>query len=68
MEVLVFKSDDAHREKGLDDVSLDGAEGFVSDQNEDLLLLLQTDEVSKPGPLGQSANRPVNNNNKKKPD
>lgn len=39
----------------MDDVSLDGAEWFVSNQNKDLLLLLQADEVTEPGPLGQSA-------------
>lgn len=54
-----------HREKGLDDVSLDRAEGFVSDQNEDLLLFLQTDEVPKPGPLSQSANGQIKKNNTK---
>ena len=37
-----------HREEGVDDVSLDGAEGLVSDHHEDLLLLLQVDEVAEP--------------------
>lgn len=59
-------SDCTHREKGLDNVSLDRAEGFVSDENEDLLLFLQTDEVPKPGPLGQSANGPVSKKKKKR--
>lgn len=59
-ESVCLSPDCTHREKGLDNVGLDRAEGFVSDQNEDLLLFLQTDEVPKPGPLGQSAKRPVN--------
>lgn len=45
-----------HGEKSLDDVSLDGAERLVSDQDKDLLLFLQRDEVTKPGPLHQPAN------------
>ena len=44
----------AHREEGVDDVCLDGAEGFVSDHHEDLLLLLQADEVPEPRLLRQS--------------
>ena len=47
-----------HREEGVDDVSLDGAERLVSDHHKDLLLLLQADEVTKPRPLGQSADKP----------
>lgn len=37
------------------DVGLDGAERFVPDHSEDLLLLLQADEVTEPGLLGQPA-------------
>lgn len=37
------------------DVGLDGAERFVPDHSEDLLLLLQADEVTKPRLLGQPA-------------
>lgn len=44
----------AYGEEGVDDVCLDGAQRFVSDDDEDLLLLLQVDEVSEPGLLGQS--------------
>jgi hypothetical protein len=36
------------------DVSLDGAQGLVFDDHKDLFLLLQVDEVPKPGLLGQS--------------
>lgn len=39
----------------MDDVRLDGAQRFVSDHDEDLLLLLQVDEVTEPRLLGQSA-------------
>lgn len=39
----------------MDDVGLDGAEWLVLDQNKDLLLFLQADEVTEPGPLSQSA-------------
>lgn len=42
----------AYGEEGVDDVCLDGAQGFVSDDDEDLLLLLQVDEVSEPRLLG----------------
>lgn len=38
----------AYREEGLNDVCLDGAEGLVFDDDEDLLLFLQVDEVAKP--------------------
>lgn len=38
----------AYREEGLDDVGLDGAEGLVFDDDEDLLLFLQVDEVAEP--------------------
>lgn len=41
----------------MDDVSLDGAEWFVFDHDEDLLFFLQVDEVSKPRLLSQSAKR-----------
>lgn len=44
---------DAHGKEGMHDVGLDGAEWFVPDHSEDLLLLLQADEVTKPGLLGQ---------------
>lgn len=44
----------AYGEEGVDDVRFDGAQGFVSDDDEDLLLLLQVDEVSEPRLLGQS--------------
>lgn len=38
----------------MDDVRLYGTERFVSDHDEDLLLLLQVDEVSEPRLLRQS--------------
>lgn len=38
----------------MDDVGFYGAERFVSDHDEDLLLLLQVDEVTEPGLLSQS--------------
>lgn len=41
----------------MDDVSLYGAERFVSDHYEDLLFLLQVDEVTEPRLLSQSAGR-----------
>lgn len=41
----------------MDDVCLYGAERFVSDHDEDLLLLLQVDEVTEPRLLSQSAGR-----------
>lgn len=48
------EEEEAYGEEGVDDVCLDGAQGFVSDDDEDLLLLLQVDEISKPRLLGQS--------------
>lgn len=45
----------AYGEEGVNDVGLDGAERFVPDHDEDLLLFLQVDEVSEPGLLGQPA-------------
>lgn len=42
-----------HRQEGMNDVSLDGAQGLVLDHHKDLFLLLQVDEVSKPRFLGQ---------------
>lgn len=48
-----------HREKGVDDVGLDGAERLVLNQNKDLLLFLQADEVTEPRPLSQPANEQV---------
>lgn len=39
----------------MDDVGLYGAERFVSDHDEDLLLFLQVDEVTEPRLLSQSA-------------
>ena len=50
----VKMEDGTHREEGVDDVGLDGAEWFVSDHDEDLLLLLQVNEVTKPRLLSQS--------------
>jgi len=47
----------SYREEGVDDVGLYGAERFVSDHDEDLLLLLQVDEVPKPRLLSQSARK-----------
>lgn len=38
----------------MDDVGLYGAERFVSDHDEDLLLLLQVNEVAEPRLLSQS--------------
>lgn len=49
--------DCTHREKGMDDVRLDRAEGLVTDQHKDLLLLLQADKVAEPGPLSQPENK-----------
>ena len=46
-----------YREKGLNDVCLDGAERLVSDDDEDLLLFFQVDEVTKPGFFGKSAEK-----------
>lgn len=43
-----------YREKGLNNVCLDGAERLVFDDDEDLLLFFQVDEVTKPGFLGKS--------------
>lgn len=43
-----------YREKGLNNVCLDGTERFVSDDNEDLLFFFQVDEVTKPGFFGKS--------------
>lgn len=45
---------ESYREKGLNNVCLDGAERLVFDDNEDLLLFFQVDEVTKPGFLGKS--------------
>lgn len=47
----------AHREEGVDNVCLYGAQRLVSDHNEDLLLLFQINEVTEPGLLCQSAQR-----------
>lgn len=44
---------EAHRQEGVDDVCFDGAQRLVLDDHEDLLLLLQVDEVPKPGLLGE---------------
>lgn len=44
-----------HGEEGVDDVGLYGAQRFVSDHDEDLLLLLQVDEVTEPRLLSQPA-------------
>lgn len=41
----------------MDDISFDRAERLVSNQDKNLLLFLQADEVTEPGPLGQSAER-----------
>lgn len=46
-----------HREEGVDDVGLYGAERFVSDHDEDLLLFLQVDEVTEPRLLRQPERR-----------
>lgn len=46
-----------YREKGLNDVCLDGAERLVFDDNEDLLLFFQVDEVTKPGFFGKSVGK-----------
>lgn len=43
----------AYREEGLDDVRLDGAEGLVFDDDEDLLLFFQVYEVTEPRFLGK---------------
>lgn len=48
------EEEEAYGEEGVDNVCLDGAQGFVSDDDEDLLLLLEVDEISKPRFLGQS--------------
>lgn len=57
-------SNKMYREKGLNDVCLDGAERLVFDDNEDLLLFFQVDEVTKPGFFGKS----VRKDKKKKKD
>ena len=44
---------EAHRQEGVDDVGFDGAQRLVLDDQEDLLLLLQVDEVPKPGLFGE---------------
>lgn len=41
----------------MDDVGLDRAKRLVLNQNKDLLLFIQADEVTEPGPLSQSANK-----------
>lgn len=48
-----------HRQEGMHDVRLDGAQGLVLDDEEDLLLLLQVDEVPEPGLLGQPGTEAV---------
>lgn len=55
-----------YRKKGLNDVCLDRAERFVSDDDEDLLLLLQVDEVTEPGFLGKSVQKDKKKTIKKK--
>lgn len=44
----VGSKEETYGEEGVDDVCLYRAERFVSDHNEDLLLLLQVDEVTEP--------------------
>lgn len=44
----------AYREEGLNDVCLDGAEGLVFDDDEDLFLFFQVYEVTEPRFLGKS--------------
>ena len=44
----------AYRKEGLDDVCLDGAEGLVFDDDEDLLFFFQVYEVAEPRFLGKS--------------
>lgn len=39
---------DTHRQEGVDNVSFNRAQRFVSDHHEDLLLFLQADEIPKP--------------------
>lgn len=51
---LNTKNRSAYREKGLNNVCLDGAERFVFDDDEDLLLFFQVDEITKPGFFGKS--------------
>ena len=46
-----------YREKGLNNVCLDGAERLVFDDNEDLLFFLQVDEVTEPGFFGKSVGK-----------
>lgn len=43
----------AYREEGVNDVCLDGAEGLVFDDDEDLLLFFQVYEVTEPRFLGK---------------
>ncbi len=52
-----IKHESVYREKGLNDVCLDGAERLVFDDNEDLLLFFQVDEVTKPGFFGKSVGK-----------
>lgn len=51
------KKQNAYREKGLNNVCLDGAERLVFDDDEDLLLFFQVDKVTKPGFLGKSVRK-----------
>lgn len=55
------EEEDAYGEERVDDVRLYGAERFVSDHDEDLLLLLQVDEVTEPRLLGQPAGSNIHN-------
>lgn len=59
------RQESVYREKGLNDVCLDGAERLVFDDNEDLLLFFQVDKVTKPGFLGKSERKDKKNEKKK---
>lgn len=51
---------DTHRQEGVDNVSFDRTQRFVSDHHKDLLLFFQADEVSKPRLLSQPGNQTEN--------
>lgn len=54
LQIQRISEGSAYREEGLNDVRLDGAEGLVFDDDEDLLLFFQVYEVTEPRLLGKS--------------
>lgn len=51
---------DTHRQEGVDNVSFDRTQRFVSDHHKDLLFFFQSDEVPKPRLLSQPGNQTEN--------